>query len=147
MNVRNWNHDAVFGRVSRLENIFKDFLCDMDVHKDNTGKADGWSPRIDIIESKDSYLILAEIPGVKKGDIGIDLENNVITLKGEKTENEIGENEDFLHAERACGSFQRSFRLPEAVDEESVSAKYRDGILRLELPKRKSSASKKIEIK
>ncbi|MCK5399632.1 hypothetical protein KAJ26_06375 [bacterium] len=61
MNVRNWNHDAVFGRVSRLENIFKDFLCDMDVHNDNTGKADGWSPgvllhnqntKIDIIEIK-----------------------------------------------------------------------------------------------
>ncbi|MCK4642368.1 hypothetical protein KAU32_01900 [bacterium] len=63
MNVRNWNHDAVFGRVSRLENIFKDFLCDMDVHKDNTGRAAGWSPsvllhnhnqntKIDIIEIK-----------------------------------------------------------------------------------------------
>ncbi len=60
MNVRNWNHNDVFGRVSRLENIFKAFLCDMDVHKDNTGKAAGWNPGI-LIHNQNTQIDIIEI--------------------------------------------------------------------------------------
>ncbi len=60
MNVRNWNHNDIFGRVSRLENIFNDFLCDMDVHKDNTGKASGLNPNV-LIYSQNIKIDIIEI--------------------------------------------------------------------------------------
>ena len=108
---------------------------------------DVWAPRVDIREEKDAVLLSAELPGVSKDDLKIELENGVLTLSGEKkaerTENENG----FYRSERVYGAYQRSFRVPETVDAERISAGYANGVLTLTLPKRPEAAPRKIAVK
>lgn len=104
-------------------------------------------PRIDISEKEDKYLLDAELPGVKQDDLEVQLDNNVLTIKG-KTE-EISENKDknYFMRERYYGSFKRSITLPSNIDQEKIEAKFEDGILHMQLPKKDGGYSKKIEVK
>ena len=112
MDIKKRDNDSVFGRLSRLEKIFNNFFSDEDYFFRPPVAKSSWSPRIDIREDGDKYLITAEFPGVEKDDIDITLENNVLTIKGEKKVCEKNEKEEFIHMERTYGSFYRSFRLP-----------------------------------
>jgi HSP20 family protein len=106
-----------------------------------------WVPRVDIFEKADNIVLKAELPGICKEDIEVNVENNVLTLRGErKKEKEINE-EDFYRVERYYGTFTRSFTLPRTVDPEKIEAKYLDGVLQLTLPRAEEAKQKKIEIK
>ncbi len=107
----------------------------------------GWRPRVDVYDRDGSSVIEAELPGVKREDIDIDVSGNVLTLKGtRKSESEVDRN-DFYRKERFYGSFQRSFTLPEAIDPGSVEATFSDGVLKVEVPKPKEAETKKIQIR
>lgn len=103
--------------------------------------------KIDVTKAEDTYTVKAEIPGVKKDDIQVSIEGNEVTISGEiKKETEEKKGEEVLRSERYYGKVSRSFTLPHAVDEAKVVAKYADGVLKLTLPMKSKSASKKITV-
>ena len=106
-----------------------------------------WAPVVDIYEHEGSIVLKAELPGIESKDVDIRLENNVLTLRGErKYDNEVKQ-ENYHRVERAYGSFSRSFTLPSIVDQEKIKAEYKDGVLELTLPKREEAKPKQISIK
>ena len=103
--------------------------------------------KIDVTKAEDTYTVKAEIPGVKKDDIQVSIEGNEVTISGEiKKESEEKKGEEVLRSERYYGKVSRSFTLPHDVDEAKVVAKYADGVLKLTLPMKSKSASKKITV-
>ncbi|WP_309567470.1 Hsp20/alpha crystallin family protein [Coxiella-like endosymbiont] len=105
-----------------------------------------WSPRIDIKDMNDNYLIRADIPGVDPKAIEISIENNVLTIRGEKETETQEKKEDFLRVERTKGAFIRRFSLPESVNAERIKAKTKHGVLEILIPKMKRSGVQKIQI-
>jgi HSP20 family protein len=105
-----------------------------------------WQPLVDIYEEDDKFVIKAEIPEVKKEDISINLENNVLTIKGERKMEKEEKKENYHRAERFYGMFQRSFTLPGIVDQDKIKANLENGVLTLEIPKKEEVKPKKIEI-
>ncbi len=105
-----------------------------------------WAPAVDIKEEPNQFIIHADLPGVEIKDIEITLENGVLTLKGQRTAEQKEETEQYRRIERVRGAFMRRFSLPDAVDAEKVSAKCRDGVLKVLVPKREGAQPRKIAI-
>ena len=115
---------------------------------DDEGIARGsWSPSVDIYENKDQIVLEAELPGMKREDFDLSIENNTITLRGERHFEKKDETDSYHRVERAYGSFLRSFTLPNSVSGEGATAEYRNGVLRVTLPKREETKARRIEIK
>jgi len=114
--------------------------------KENLTVAD-WMPTVDISETEGEYLIKAELPEVRKEDVKVTVENGVLTLQGERRQEKEEKAKRFHRVERSYGSFVRSFTLPESVDESSVKAEYKDGVLNLHLPKSEKVKPKAIDVK
>jgi len=115
---------------------------------DDEGIARGaWSPTVDIYENKDHIVLEAELPGMKREDFDLSVENNVITLRGERHFEKKDESDNYHRVERAYGSFTRSFTLPNTVTAEGATADYSNGVLRVTLPKREETKARRIEIK
>lgn len=104
-------------------------------------------PAIDVSESENEVTLTAEVPGMGKEDLEVTVDNGVLTLRGEKKQEEEHEAEDFHRIERRYGRFERSVRLPEYVDAEQIEADYNDGVLTLHMPKSERARAKQIEIK
>ena len=114
---------------------------------DDEGIARGaWNPTVDIYENKDQIVIEAELPGMKREDFDLSFENNVITLRGERRFEKKDESDNYHRVERSYGSFTRSFTLPPTVSGEGIAAEYRNGVLRVTLPKREEIKARRIEI-
>jgi HSP20 family protein len=105
-----------------------------------------WCPRVDIGEADGSFQIKAEIPGVKKGDVKVSVQNGVLTLQGERHEEESAQGVHFHRVERFHGSFSRSFTLPPSVDPHQVKANFNDGVLTISLAKVAGSQSTAQEV-
>lgn len=105
-----------------------------------------WIPAVDINETEDGYVVKADLPGMKKEDIQIDLKNNTLTLKGEKKFEEKVSKDNYVRTERTYGTFVRSFTLPHNVDAEKIRASYKDGVLELTLPKKEEAKPKQIKV-
>ena len=106
-----------------------------------------WNPSVDIYENKDQLVLEAELPGMKREDFELSVENNVITLRGERHFEKRDDTDNYHRVERAYGSFTRSFTLPNTVTGEGASADYRNGVLRVTLPKREETKARRIEVK
>ncbi|WP_372637738.1 Hsp20/alpha crystallin family protein [Fodinibius sp.] len=109
-------------------------------------RRNNFTPSIDISETDDKFLISAELPGMKKEDINIDLENGRLTISGERSFKKEEEGKKFHRVETRYGSFNRSFQLPDNVDEESIEASYEDGLLNISVEKDEDKVKKQIEI-
>lgn len=106
-----------------------------------------WAPPVDVFESSDSVKIVAELPGVKAEDVKIHLENNLLTIRGEKHQ-QAEESSDKVHRyERTYGMFERSFALPSTVDADRIEATAHDGVLTVVLPKAEKAKPRQIEVK
>jgi len=105
-----------------------------------------WSPDVDISETDNEIIVSAELPGVKKEDIKITLQDNVLTLRGEKKQEKETKDENFHRVERSYGVFQRSFTLPATVDAKNIKAGYKNGVLKIRLPKAEEAKKKEIPI-
>jgi HSP20 family protein len=99
------------------------------------GRSSMLAPRIDVKETDKEIIIAAELPGTNEKDISLTLQNGVLTIQGEKTVEYDEEKENYRVMERSYGSFQRSLRLPDTVDEDKVEARFENGVLKLSLPK------------
>lgn len=106
-----------------------------------------WYPPADIKEDDNKFILTSDIPGFSKDSIDISLENNLLTISGERTFEDKEKKEDYHRIERVYGKFTRSFTLPAQTDSEKVSAAYQDGVLTVTIPKAESSKPKKISIK
>ncbi len=105
-----------------------------------------FSPAVDILEEDDAIVLLAEVPGMNADDINIHVENNVLTLSGERHLEREEKKERYHRVERSYGSFSRAFALPKSVDGDAVVAKLTDGVLSVRLPKRALPEKRRIEI-
>lgn len=129
---------------TQLNRIFEPFAR-MSVDEDlATGT---WVPPVDVAETQETILVRAEVPGMKQEEIGIEFENGILTIKGErKLEKNGGDGMTWHRVERTYGNFVRSFTLPRTVDPERISATYRDGVLEIEVPKKEEAKPKQIRI-
>jgi len=105
-----------------------------------------WYPPVDILESKDGYLIRAELPGMKHEDIHVEYREGNLTLNGEKKFEEPATGVEYQRMERTAGRFSRSFYLPQSIKDAEISANYRDGILEISVPKAEEAKPKQIEV-
>jgi HSP20 family protein len=105
-----------------------------------------WAPPVDIYETDDAVILKAELPGVSKDDVSIEVHQNTLVLRGERKHEAEVKEENYHRVERAYGTFQRSFMLPTLVDQEHVQATFTDGVLELRLPKSEAAKPKRITI-
>ena len=105
-----------------------------------------WNPSVDIYENKDQIVLEAELPGMKQDDFELTVENNVITLRGERQFEKKEDSDNYHRVERSYGSFTRSFTLPQTVSAEGATAEYSNGVLRVTLPKREETKARRIQI-
>ena len=132
---------------SLQDEINRAFSSNLSRGGDNELTRGAWSPSVDIYENKDQIVLEAELPGMKPEDVNISVENNVLTLHGERKFEKKDDNDNFHRVERSYGSFTRSFTLPPTVDANSADAVFENGVLRLTLAKREEAKPRRIEIK
>ena len=106
-----------------------------------------WSPLVDITEDEKEYVVKAEIPEMKKEDIKLNVQDDLLTITGERKYEKEEKGKKYHRVERAYGSFMRSFTLPEDADGSKVSAEYKDGLLKVHLPKSEKAKPKTTEVK
>lgn len=148
MNLVKWNPFLELEDVSnRLNSIFGRLPVRTESGQEMLSVTD-WIPTVDISETDTAYLIKGEIPGVKKVDVKITVEDGMITMRGERRQEKEEKSEKFHRVERSYGSFMRSFRIPDDADESAVKAEFKDGMLSVTLPKSEKAKikSKEIEI-
>jgi HSP20 family protein len=125
--------------VDRLNRMFSDLWGE--------SLSRGWMPPVDIYENEDRELVLkAELPDMKREDIHVTFESNVLTLKGERRLSEKVKRDNFQRMERYYGTFTRSFTLPATVDGSQITAAYKDGVLTIRLPQREEAKPKQITV-
>jgi len=105
-----------------------------------------WVPVVDIKEEKDRFVLHADVPGVKREDIDITMEDGILSIRGERLLEEVQEEGEYKRIERAYGSFYRRFSLPDTADAENISARSNEGVLEVVIPKRESVKPRRIEI-
>jgi HSP20 family protein len=125
--------------------IFNRFFSDGTVSSLLT-EGGNWIPAFDISESETEYLVSAELPGIDAKDLEVTLNEGVLNIKGEKRQESEKKEDNYIRVERSFGSFDRSFRIPEGVQVNKIDATYKDGILKLTIPKSKEMKAKKIKI-
>ena len=130
---------------SDFDKLFDSFFNGSSISK-RDGSGGVWAPSVDVHEDQNSFYIEAELPGVKKEDIQLEIENNVLTIKGERRFEKKEEQDSYHFVERSYGSFFRSFSLPKNVDPDNIGAEYRDGMLLLTLPKREEVKPRTVSI-
>jgi len=145
MAIRKWSPlNEMMTLHNQLERMFGDVF-------ERGEKSDldfgSWLPPADLKEEGDKLILEMELPGIKKEDVDISVENNVLTVKGEKKFEKKNKKENYHRIERSYGTFQRSFMLPVSVKNEEIGASLKDGVLTLTLPYAEEAKPKKIAIK
>lgn len=131
----------------RINRLFEDSFPARTAAREDEMSLLDWRPTVDTYEEGDNIVIKADLPGVKKEDVSIDVKDNVLTLKGERKHEENIDEDNYYRRESAYGKFQRAFTLPDAVDANKIEASYKDGTLKITVPKTEESKARKIEIK
>ncbi len=129
--------------INRMfDNFFRGGAAD-----EPAGLASTWLPAVDVVEQDDQYLVKVELPGVSKDEVRVAMEDNVLTIRGEKRQEKETKKSSFHRVERSYGSFQRSFALPGTVKSDRIEASFKDGVLVVSLPKADEVKAKQIEVK
>ena len=146
MNLVKWNPLREMETFnSQLGNFFNEpfFLTSFFNDEASMGH---WQPVVDIYDDKDRIVIKAELPGMDKKDIKVDLKDHILTLEGERSYEHEAKEDHYYRKERVFGKFQRSFRLPVNLDPAKINADYKDGVLKIEIPKPEEEKPKKIAV-
>ncbi|MCK4427843.1 MAG: Hsp20/alpha crystallin family protein [candidate division Zixibacteria bacterium] len=106
----------------------------------------GWEPEVDIFETKDDFVISVELPGIKKDNVSLTLEDQILTLKGEKKRETSDRDENYNLKERRFGNFCRSFVMPDSINSEKIKTNFKDGLLRVSIPKSEVAKEKEIKV-
>ncbi len=146
MNLVKWNPFRELEDVSsRLNRIFGRTPSRTGSENEMLTAAD-WMPSVDISETDSAYLIKGEIPGVKKEDVKVTIQDGLLTIQGERKQEKEEKNKKFHRVECSYGSFMRSFHVPNDADEPAIKADFKDGMLNVTLPKSAKAKSKAIEV-
>ena len=130
----------------RMNRLFEESVRGAGRGQEEDWAMGAWAPAVDIYEKGSDVVLKAELPGVEPKDVDIRIENNVLTLSGERKLDTEVQRENYHRVERAYGSFTRAFTLPSTVDTSKVKADFKDGVLRITLPKREEAKPKQIQI-
>ena len=123
----------LFNLHNQMGKAFSDLFAS---HEDETATGDTpWMPTVDISETENGFEIRAELPGVSENDVNVSVTDNLLTIKGEKHQEEETNGKSYHRVERRYGSFQRSFTLPRHVETADINAGFKDGVLTLQIPK------------
>jgi HSP20 family protein len=144
MELVRWEPFEGFSNFHSRINDFFDETLDRPRAKPTVGRA--WYPGVDILESKEAYLIRAELPGMKKEDFNLEVKDGTLTLCGERKSEETTDGIEYRSVERVSGKFFRSFTLPESVRHDGIQATYKDGILEIQVPKAEEAKPRRVEI-
>lgn len=129
----------------RINKLFDDSFPHQPARDDELAICD-WRPMVDIYETENGVVLRVDLPGVKKEDVSVEIKENILTLKGDRAEDCDVRQENYLRRERCCGRFQRAFNLQHIVSPDKVKAKFKDGVLEVEIPKPEQEVVKKIKI-
>ncbi|NOY78434.1 MAG: Hsp20/alpha crystallin family protein [Calditrichaeota bacterium] len=137
----------LLGIRDEMNRLFDDFFGSLpEKFGAETGAEGVWMPAVDISETEHDLVVTAELPGVKKDDIKLSVQDNMLTIKGEKKQQKETKDENYHRIERTYGAFQRTFTLPAIVDASKIKATFKDGVLKIRLPKREEAKTKEIPI-
>jgi HSP20 family protein len=143
MELVRWEPFASFGNLSSVFNDLFDGNFDRSWAQPSISK---WHPAVDVLESKDSYVIRAELPGMKREEIKVEIKDGTLVLSGERKSEKPAEGVEYRHVERVAAKFWRSFSLPETAKRDGIEAAYKDGILEIRMPKVEKAKPRQIEI-
>ena len=132
--------------VSLFNQFNRDFNRFLGNRWPDTHEGRDWVPSVDIREEEDRFVLIADIPGVRREDVEVTLENGVLTLKGERHTETEDTREGFHRKERVHGTFMRQFNLPETVETDSINATISDGVLEIGIPKQAKPEPRKIAV-
>ena len=130
----------------RMNRMFDESYRGRGASEDDWALGGSWAPAVDIYEHEGNIVLTAELPGVDPKDVDIRVENNVLTLRGQRKWSDEVKRESYHRVERSYGGFTRSFTLPNVVDTEKIKADFRDGMLKLVLPKKEEAKPRQISI-
>lgn len=130
-----------------MDQVWRSFLPERPLRKGEVAVFGEWFPEFDLSETKDALVVKAEVPGISPKDIDISLVDNTLTIKGEKKQDLEEKNEDYHYIGRSYGAFARAIALPREVQGDKVTASYKDGVLKIILPKSQEAKEKEISIK
>lgn len=142
-----WNLLDRLQREFNLQNLLDPYVREVEGEDNSNVVTSHWRPAVDIKEEEDRFVIYADLPGVDPDDIEITMEQGVLTLKGERSEETKEEREGYKRVERVNGSFYRRFSLPDIADAERIEAKGKNGVLEITLPKQEKAKPKRITVK
>lgn len=128
----------------KMNRLFEDAVSSRGEEKDIV--ASSWTPAVDIYETEDEIVLTAELPGLADKEVEIKLEDNTLTIKGERKFEKETKEENYHRIERAYGSFYRSFSLPHYVDQENIKAEHTHGVLKVRMPKKAESKPRNVKI-
>ncbi len=143
-----WSGPAPFTHLNRIRSeINRIFEDPFSLTTPSTSFYEGWEPTLDVFEDKDRVIVKAELPGMRKEDIAVSLDNNTLTISGERKHEEEKTDKETYRSERYFGRFQRSITLSHPVEAKGIQASYKDGVLSVSLPKSEDAKPKHIEVK
>ncbi|MDD2317963.1 MAG: Hsp20/alpha crystallin family protein [Desulfobacterales bacterium] len=146
MSLIRWEpYGGLINLQSNINRLFNDVFPGKTAEGDDLSLG-MWRPMVDICDTENAIVVTAELPGVKKEDISIEVKDNILTIKGERSVDSEVKEENYYRRERSFGSFQRSFSLPTEVNPESIKAGFKDGVLKIEVPKPEAKKPKQISI-
>ncbi len=134
-----------FGHFDSLDAELSELLQDS-FNRLQVGTNGGWTPPMDIVESKEAYIIRAELPGMNKEDINVELNDGTLTLSGERKPQEPAEGVEYRRTERVNGKFVRTVVLPKTVNQTAIQASYIDGVLEIQVPKAEEAKPRQITV-
>jgi HSP20 family protein len=137
--------DTLQGEMNRLFSSFFDTPTTRGGGNGN-GTRRRWVPAMDLVETKDAFVLKADLPGMSEGDVNVELENDVLTIAGERKTEHEERHEGYYRLERATGAFSRSLSLPEGIDPEAVNATFDGGVLTVRIPKPAQAKPRKVRI-
>ena len=143
--VRRSPNRDMFGWPHRVNRLFSDFFPPIR-HEEESMSPWDWNPVVDVYEDNTNIVIKAELSGVDKQNIAIDVKDRILTLKGERASDTETKEENYYRKERTFGKFERRFALPGDVDTETITANHKDGLLRIEIPKPEKSEPRNITV-
>ena len=132
--------------VKSFDRFFEESVRALSQNTFRDSEKEAWSPQVDIYEDDNTYILKADLPGLNKEDIHVDLDDNTLSIRGEKKFEEKNSKDNYVRVERKHGKFVRSFAISDNVDVEKINAIYKDGVLEVTLPKKEEAKPKQFKI-
>ena len=130
-----------------IDRLFNEFMGRSLRQVEEETAACAWTPAVNILEREEGIVISADLPGLKAEDVDVTVDNGILTIKGERTLEEVAEGETYHRVERSYGSFERSFSIPNSVDPKKIEARFSNGEMTITLPKREESKPRSVKVK